>query len=188
MDARNLLSLSGVLLVIGAAGYYWGIAQRAPGVLAEPEARRPEYVVNGIRSIETDAGGRLLRHVTARELRHYDAPRDVSEIEAPVATFYDNGREAWRIRAERGTGLDQNTEVRLEGGVVAERRDAALPVTLATASLTAWPKQERLLTRERVTVTTPRGQLQSRGLEASLRRSELTLTQDVSATYAPAPR
>lgn len=188
MDARNLLSLSGVLLVIGAAGYYWGIAQRAPELLAEPEARRPDYVVTGIASVETDAQGRLLRQVRARELRHYDAPRDLSEIDAPVATFYTDGREAWRIRAARGTGLDQNTEVRLEGEVLAERRDPALPVTLATAALTAYPKQERLLTRERVTVTTPRGQLQSQGLEASLTRGELKLTQDVSATYAPVPR
>lgn len=188
MDARNLLSLSGVLLVIGAAGYYWGIAQRAPEMLAEPEARRPDYVVTAIGSVETDASGRLLRRVSATELRHYDGPPEMAELDNPVATFYDNGREAWRVVAGRGVSFNQNDEVRLEGGVVAERRDPELPVTFRSDSLTAWPGQERLLTRDRVTVTTPRGELQSQGLEARLKRGELTLTQDVSATYAPAPR
>lgn len=188
MDARNLLSLSGVLLVLGAAGYYWGIAHRATPLASPGEARRPDYVVQGIGSIETDAQGRPLRRLTATELRHYDTPADVAEIDQPVMTFYEQGREAWRVVAQRGVSLDQGTEVRLEGGVRAERRDAELPVTVSTRSLTVFPREERVLTRDTVIIESPRGRIESRGLEASMPRGELKLTENVTGTYAPAPR
>lgn len=188
MDARNLLSLSGVLLVLGAAGYYWGVAQRTPAVLAPAEERRPDYVVRDIGSVETDAEGRLLRRLTATELRHYDDAEDRAEIDQPVLTFYDKGREAWRVVAARGVSRRQNTEVRLEGGVSAERRDAAMPVTVRTDSLTVFPREERLLTSDPVTIASPRGQIASRGLEASMPRGELILNENVTGTYAPAPR
>lgn len=188
MDARNLLSLSGVLLVLGAAGYYWGIAQRTPAVLAPAEERRPDYVVQDIGTVETDADGRLLRRLTATELRHYEGSDDRAEIDTPVMTFYDKGREAWRVVAQRGISLNQNTEVRLVGGVTAQRRDDALPVTVQTDSLTVFPREERLLTADTVTIATPRGRLSSRGLEASMPRGELKLNENVTGTYAPAPR
>jgi lipopolysaccharide export system protein LptC len=188
MDARNLLSLSGVLLVLGAAGYYWGIAHRAAPMASPEEERRPDYVVQTIGSVETDAQGRLLRRLTATELRHYDAPEEVAELDKPVMTFYEKGRAAWRVAAQRGVSRNENTEVRLEGGVQASRLDAELPVTLRSRSLTVFPREERLLTRDTVTIESPRGRIESRGLEASMPRGELKLTENVTGTYAPAPR
>lgn len=188
MDARNLLSLSGVLLVLGAAGYYWGMGNQNPVVAAPEAARVPDYVVQGIGSVETDEQGRLLRRLSATELRHYERPEEVAELDSPVLTFYDKGREAWRVVAARGESRLQNTEVHLAGGVVAERRDAELPVTVTTPSLTVFPREERLLAREHVTISSPRGQIASGGLEASMKRSELLLSRNVTGSYAPAPR
>lgn len=189
MDARNMLSLTGMLMVLGAAGYYWGIAHRAEPPAAAGQQRRPDYVVQSIASIETDADGRLLRRLTATSLRHYDdTPVDRAEIDSPVMTFYDKGREAWHVVAGQAVSLDQNHEVRLEGGVSAVRRDEQIPVTVNARALTVFPREERLQTRERVTIDSPRGHLESHGLEASMKRGELKLTQDVSGRYAPAPR
>lgn len=188
MDARNMLSLTGMLMVLGAAGYYWGIAQRPAPTARPDEQRRPDYVVQSIGSVETDAQGRLLRRLSATALRHYDAPEDRAEIDSPVMTFYQRGDEAWRVVAARGTSLRQNTEVRLEGGVTAERRDDEIPVTLRAPALTVFPREERLLARDTVTIDSPRGHLESHHLEASLKRGELQLSQDVTGRYAPAPR
>lgn len=186
MDARNLLSLSGVLLVIGAAGYYWGMGNPREQVSGDEETLRPDYVVTDIRSRETDAQGRLLRRLEARELRHYDRPQDVAEVDRPVFTLYDEGREAWRVTAHRATSLNQNEEVRLEGGVHAERRDpAALPLTFDTPTLTVYPRQERLQTRAGVTVQSPQGRLASQGLEASVKTGDLVLIDNVTGNYAP---
>lgn len=188
MDARNLFSLTGFLLVLGAAGYYWGIAQRPPAVIASGEERHPDYVVQAISSLETDPEGRLLRRVTATELRHYDSPEEKAELDAPVMTFYERGQEAWQVIAPRATSLHQNAEVHLEGGVTAQRQDDTLPVTVQTASLTVFPHEERLITQDPVTVASPRGHIASHGLEARLSRGELKLTDNVTGTYAPAPR
>lgn len=188
MDARNLLSLSGVLLVLGAAGYYWGIAQRAPDAMTEAGERRPDYVAQALSSTETDDQGRLLRRATATGLRHYEGDPDRAELDEPVITFYQRGQEAWQLSAPRATSLRQNSEIKLEGGVTARRRDPELPVTLHTQTLTAWPREERLATPDAVAVESPRGRLDSVGLEASLPRGELKLNRNVSATYAPLPR
>lgn len=188
MDARNLLSLSGVLLVLGAAGYYWGMGSQSPADAVAATARQPDYVVRGIGSVETDAQGRLLRRLSATELRHYDGDPDMAELDSPVLTFYDQGREAWRVVAARGESHARNTEVRLSGGVVAERRDAELPVTVTAPSLTVFPREERLVAREGVTISTPRGQIASGALEGSMPRRELLLSRQVTGTYAPAPR
>lgn len=188
MDARNLLSLSGVLLVLGAAGYYWGLGHQKETLPNAEQAQRPDYVVTGISSLETDAQGRLLRRLQAEEMRHYDMPRDESRIERPVFILYQGGQEAWQVTARRGIGFRQNTQVRLEGGVHAERRmPDALPVTFDTPVLYVYPREERLATRANVTIKTPRGSLASRGLEASTRTGDLLLN-DVTGNYAPATR
>lgn len=189
MDARNLLSLSGMLIVLGSAGYYWGMGpSRGIGPLAEDE-RRPDYVITGIRSRESDAQGRLLRRLEADELRHYDVPRDRAEVDRPVVTLYDNGQEAWRVTAQRGLGLDQNQEVHLDGGVRAERRvPDAVPLTFDTAALTVYPREERLVTQADVRIRSPQGEIGSRGLEARLKTGDLVLLQNVTGTYAPAAR
>lgn len=188
MDARNMLSLTGMLMVLGAAGYYWGIGHRPESRTATGEQHRPDYVVRAIGSVETDADGRLLRRLSATELRHYDdVPADRAELDSPVMTFYDKGREAWRVVAGRGVSLDQNNEVRLEGGVTAVRSDDEIPVTVQTPTLTVFPREERLQTREPVIIDSPRGHLESHGIEASMKRGELKLTRDVSGRYAPAP-
>jgi LPS export ABC transporter protein LptC len=188
MDTRNILSLAGVLLVLGGVGYYWGISARQ----VEPEAddaRRPDYVATGITGIETDARGRLLRQMHATELRHYDRPRDEAQLDAPEFSLYDQGREAWHITAAHGTSHDDNTVVHFSGGVRAERRDPdTVPLRFTTDELYVYPRDERLATRTPVRIESPRGVLASRGLQADMKAGELQLSANVTGNYAPAPR
>lgn len=188
MDARNLLSVSGVLLVLGATGYYWGLDHRAESPLALNEKRRPDYVVSEIYSQETDAQGRLLRRLSAPIIRHYDKPQDVAEMDAPLITLYDKGIEAWQISAQQGRSLMQNTEVLLRGNVHAERRDPdAVALTLDTALLHIFPKEERLATAALVTIKSPQGQLSSKGISANIKSGDVLLNENVTGSYAPAP-
>ena len=189
MDTRNLLSLSGVLLVLGAAGYYWGMGHQQEALSGPDEKRRPDYVVTKIRSRETDAEGRLLRRIDAPVLRHYDKPQDEAEMDMPVITLYDKGQEAWQITAQRGTSLMQNTEVRLDGRVHAERRDpSVMAVTLDTDVLHVFPKEERLSSTAVVTINSPQGRLSSKGIEADIKSGVLLLNENVTGHYAPVPR
>lgn len=189
MDARNLLSLSGVLLVLGTAGYYWGMGHQQKIGPETEEKRRPDYVVTTIESRETDEQGRLLRDLQAAELRHYDKPQEEAEIDRPMVLFYDNGRPAWHLTAQRGSSFNQNTEVHLDGGVHAERRDPqAVPLTFDTENVQVFPREERLSTKSAVKVESPQGRLDGHGLEASMKTGDLVLTENVTGNYAPAVR
>jgi len=189
MDIRNLASLSGVLLVLGAAGWYWGMGHPKDRALAADEKQRPDYVITGLSGLETNEQGQVLRRLSASEVRHYDKPRDEAEIDKPVFTLYDQGHEAWRVTALRGTSLAQNTEVLLQDDVHAERRDPkAIPVTLDTDTLHVFPKEERLYSKSIVKVNSPQGQLSSKGIEANIKTGDLVLNENVTGNYAPAAR
>lgn len=186
MDIRNILSLAGVALVLGAAGWYWGLEQQSP--LSTTDERRPDFVIQGIEAIETDTQGQLRQRLTAREARHYQLPREEIEVDSPTLLLYESGQPAWQISAQQATSLQQNTELRLAGRVFAERRTPhAIPVTFETDSLTAFPKEERLQGHQQVIVKSPRGELQSTGIQASLKTGELILPHHVKGHYAPRP-
>jgi lipopolysaccharide export system protein LptC len=189
MDVRNLASLSGVLLVLGAAGWYWGMGQGQTTNPLMDENRRPDYVIRDIRALETNERGQLERRLAAPEVRHYSKPDDMAEIDAPVFTLYDNGQESWRLTSEHGQLLNQNNEIRLTEKVHAERRDpVAIAVTLDTDTLHVFPEEERLHTKSQVKIASPQGQLASRGIEANIRTGNLVLNENVTGHYAPAPR
>ncbi len=189
MDVRNLASLSGVLLVLGAAGWYWGMGQSQSKNPVTDENRRPDYVIRDIRALETDERGQIERRLAAPEVRHYDKPQDLAEIDAPVFTLYDNGQESWRLTSEHGQLLNQSNEILLTDKVHAERRDPALvAVTLDTDNLHVFPKEERLHTKSQVKIVSSQGRLASRGIEANIRTGNLVLNENVTGNYAPAPR
>lgn len=188
VDARNLLSLAGVLLVLGGTGYYWGLGRSPAPVVSREGLRQPVFEIDGIRSRETGDDGRVRRELVAPQLVQYSGP-DEALLESPQLRLYENGELAWDLRAGRGRRLDQQREIRLEGGVTAERRSpAAQPLRFTTPRLTAWPAEERLLADQGVQLSGPQGELSSQRLEARLAVGTLLLDQNVSGHYAPAPR
>ncbi len=183
MDARNLLSLSGVLLVLGAAGFYWGMGQGTTPVLNGEEQHLPDYEVSGIQSWQTDAQGQVLRRLEAAAATHYPQP-ERTILTQPVITLYSEGQAAWRVSAAEAVSTQKNAQIDLQKGVLGERILAgALPVRVETASLTVFPEKESLRTDARVTIRSPNGQIQSRGLDANMKASTLNLHREVQGTY-----
>jgi lipopolysaccharide export system protein LptC len=188
MDTRNLISLSGVLLVLGAAGYYWGMGSSNNHASAGDTVRRPDYVITNIHSLETDEQGRVMRRLQSPQLRHYDKPQDESEMDTPLLTLYELGREAWQINSQHGDARQQNTEVLLTGQVHAERRDpTAIPVSFDTDHLLVYPRDQRMTTDGDVVVTSTLGHLTGTGLDANMKTGDIVLHQNVKGNYAPAP-
>lgn len=185
MDSRNLLSLAGGLLILGAAGYYWGMGS---SISPQPitDARQPDYVVQEIQGRESDAQGRLWRQLQARELRHYAQTPDRAELDAPQLTLYQDGQPLWQIRARQGIGRDQAHEILLQGQVQAERQlPGQPPLRLQTEALTAYTPQQRLHTDRTVIVQGPQGRLQAQGLTANLKTGDIILSQHVQGHYVP---
>lgn len=186
MDTRNALSLSGVLLLLGTIGYYWGMDREKAPLVPPDENHRPDYVLSDIRSQETGPDGLILRRLRAPVLRHYDQPQESAEIDAPVLQLYEKGRESWEISATRGSSSAQNTHVLLSQGVHAVRRDPdAVALTFDTPVLHVYPQEQRLFSDSGITIASPQGTLSSQGLEASIKAGTLALTRNVSGHYAP---
>lgn len=184
MDIKNILSLAGVSLLIGAAGWYWGMGRPAP--VSTEDERRPDYIIYGLDVLESDQTGLLSRQLHAPEVRHFSLPAEEAEIDQPAITLYDKGVMAWEVSARSGRILNQNTEYRLERNVEAHRRlPNAIPVVLKTEKIHIFPKEERLFSNTLVTVDAPQGHLQSNGIEANLKAGYLVLNQQVQGTYAP---
>jgi lipopolysaccharide export system protein LptC len=189
MDARNLLSIGGVLLVLGGVGYYWGLEPEQLTTPSDTAVRRPDYEVRGIRVTESGKDGHLLRRLDSPGLRHYVTPHDEGILESPDMRLYDQGREAWHIRAAQAISLANGKEIRLEGGVIAERSaPAALPVRFTTPSLTAWPEEERLHSATGIQLQSSDGAISGQSLRAGLKTGTIEINQNVTGTYAPAPR
>ena len=189
MDTRNLISVAGVLLVLGGVGYYWGLESSLVAAPKADGARLPDYEVRGIRLTESGKDGQLIRRLDSPELRHYATPRNEAVLDSPVLRLYEQGREAWHIRATHAISIDDGKEIRLEGGVTAERRDpAAVPVRFVSPSLTAWPDEERLQSTTGIRLSSTQGEISGQTLTAGLKTGTIEIQQNVTGTYAPARR
>lgn len=187
MDARNLLSLSGVLLVLGAAGYYWGMGQSGQELVNGNEQSLPDYQVESLEGWQTDEQGRLLRHLKADSVTHYPKPEQAL-MQAPVVTLYKEGEPAWRVTARQGISLDQNSHVILKENVLGERlTPGVVPVKVSTSQLEVFPAKESLKTDAVVTINSPQGHIQSRGLSANLKENTLNLHSEVQGIYVKHP-
>lgn len=186
MDTRNLLSLSGVLLVIGAAGYFWGLDQKEDAPLLVQDNRpRPDYVVEGLQSLQTDEKGHISRTIRAKKLTHYQEPEEQAEMEHPDVILFRDGKPAWSVKASRGSSLEGNTHLILGEGVSAERLNASPEgaVRLDAPTMHLYPEKQSINTADDVSVVSRIGKTQARGLDASLQSGSLNLHSQVRGEY-----
>jgi LPS export ABC transporter protein LptC len=187
MDVRNLLSLSGVMLVLGAAGYYWGLGSSGKPLLGNDNLQLPDYEARDVESWQTAADGQLLRHLHATAVTHYRNPEQ-AVISQPVMVLYRDGQATWQVSSLRGIATDHNREVRLENTVHAERVDpGTVPVQLDTDVLNIHTVSQSLDTASKVSVHTAQGRLDSLGLDATLQSETLNLHSEVQGTYVTHP-
>jgi lipopolysaccharide export system protein LptC len=184
VDIRNLLSLAGVTLLIGAAGWYWGLETPVP--VSAPQERHPDYSINKIEVFETDHTGQVSKHLRASSLQHFSLPHEEAEITQPTLALYDNGQIAWQVSAQMGRSLNHNNEYHLESHVEASRLlPMTTPVKLTSDHIQIFPKEERLSSDALVTIKTPQAQLKTRGIDANLKAGTLMLRKEVQGYYAP---
>jgi LPS export ABC transporter protein LptC len=188
VDTRNLLSLSGVLMILGGALYYWGMGPAAPQ-LTDAGDQLPDYEVAGVESWQTDERGQLYRQIGATSAVHYRGSEDRTVVSQPVMTLYREGAPAWKVSAQKAVGTDQNREVQLSDQVHAERVAAGtVPVQVDMPTLNVHMQAQTMDTRDEVTVHAGKlGHLQSHGFDADLRADTMNLLNEVQGTYVTHP-
>jgi len=185
------------VLLLGAlaALTYWLDAQ-----VQSPPARRdgstrhdPDLFLQDFKAITFDANGNARETLSATRAEHF--PDDESaELAKPRLSLSETGRPTMTVTADRGR-IDGDRDNGDFSGNVRVERDAdpntpagserAGPVTLSTSALHVTTKEQRVQTREAVTIEDPRGIIHGKGLEFDNKAKTLRLDSQVSGTFQP---
>lgn len=187
-------------LLLGAlAALTWWLDSQ----VADPGARRdgstrhdPDLVIEGVRVVELDLGGKAVQTLEARRARHYPDD-DTVEFDAPRVVLTQPDRPRFTVEAAKGRVSGDRLNAYFEGDVRATRagetdRPATAgeptgPMTLRTEYLHVIPKQDRVQTDRPVTIEEPRGIIHANGLVLDNDSRTLKLQGNVRGTMAPTP-
>ncbi|BAL23080.1 LPS export ABC transporter periplasmic protein LptC [Azoarcus sp. KH32C] len=113
----------------------------------------PDFTADQVRMINFDKTGRQHFELFADRVIHHPQT-SLTELQNPRLRYDISGREL-NITAQHADVLNEGNEVRMSGNVHARR--AAIPgspeLTLASATLTVWPDDEKAQTNDPVTLT-----------------------------------
>ncbi len=191
---------SPALLLGGLAALTWWLDAQ----VADPGSRRdgnmrhdPDLVVEGVRVVELDGGGKTVQSLQAQRARHYPDDGTI-EFDAPRVVMTQPDRPQFTVEAAKGRVSGDRLNAYFEGGVRATRAgedgrpatpggEPAGPITLTTEYLHVIPKQDRAQTDRPVTIEESRGIIQANGLVLDNASRTLKLKGNVRGTMAPAP-
>ncbi|PTQ89426.1 LPS export ABC transporter periplasmic protein LptC [Agitococcus lubricus] len=187
MDIRNSLSLAGGLLVLATVGYYWGgLGQKTIRLNTSDPQNLPEYEVQTLEGLQTNASGQIERTLRAQALTHYRQPEQ-SILQTPDVTLYQAGQAAWHITAQLATAHESEQTIHLSGKVTGQRLNSTA-LSLKTEFLSANQRTQTLSTDRAVEIRSAYAQLNSQGLDANIEQGVLTFPAHVRGTYVVPPR
>lgn len=150
---QQLYPLAGLVIVAGASLWLERITTDDEARPSTRTRQEPDFVAERTRLIAFDHDGRQHYELLADKITHHPQT-DATTLERPRLRYEVDGREL-HLSSQQGEVLRQGDEVHLTGDVRA-RRDAAQgspEMTLASASLTIWPDEERAATSDPVAIT-----------------------------------
>lgn len=209
----NVLGILLLGVAVSHSLKYW--PQRLPLMPAETEttaSNEPDYRITNFHAIDLDENGRLRYELTAEQLTHYPQP-ERAELTAPQMVFYRNTStnhdkpagngatgslelppaavDPWQLTAVRGNIVEGGDRLDLEGDVRVSRVGTGgdtpgdMGMTLETARLTVFGKQEVATTDSPVFLNGDRAQLHGVGMQIDLKKGQMHLLSQVRGYYVP---
>ncbi|MCC4115072.1 LPS export ABC transporter periplasmic protein LptC [Aromatoleum toluclasticum] len=150
---QQLYPLAGLIIVAGASLWLERITTDEEARPSSQERVAPDFVAEGTRLIAFDHSGRQHYELLTDKITHHPQT-DATTLDHPRLHYEVDGREL-HLSSEQGEVLREGDEVRLAGDVRARRNAAegSPEMTLASASLTIWPDDERAATSDPVAIT-----------------------------------
>lgn len=190
----RLVSWSPVLLLGALAALtYWLNAQVHVDEPSFDGSRRhdPDVVIENFRAVNLDQDGRVRQALVARRAEHY--PDDLTmSFDTPVITFTDPGKPRLDVTADHALVTDDRAHVYFEGHVKAVREAASTPdgkpdgpITVTSDFLHVIPGEDRVVTDRAVTITDPRGTINSIGLNLDDKAKTAQFESHVSGQLLP---
>lgn len=106
-------------------------------------------------------------------------------ITRPRVTLYQQGVNAWQLKAETGILENNGEQLTLKNNIIINSADKT--TTLTTEQLTALPQQKIIHTDQAVVMTQPNGITNAIGLHANLMSEEISLLNHVKGQFNAAP-
>jgi lipopolysaccharide export system protein LptC len=183
------------VLLLGAlaALTYWLDAQvQAPQARRDGSTRHdPDLFLQDFKAITFDAQGNARETLSAMRADHFPDD-DSADLTKPRLSLAETGRPTLTIPADRGRIEGDRSSGDFSGCVrvvrAAEQNakgETSGPVTLSTSALHVVTKEQRVQTREAVTIEDPRGIIHGKGLEFDNKAKTLRLNSQVSGTFQP---
>lgn len=112
------------------------------------------------------------------------------DITAPAFVFPAEGGRSWQAGADSAWVSDRAREIQLRGGVriIGPLSKRGLRTEFSAERLSVFPKDNRIASPGRVTVTHGASILAGTGLEADMKQRRVKLLSEVTARYAPESR
>ena len=138
-----------------------------------------------------DSSGRIRQALVAKRAQHYPDD-DTTTLDAPEIAFTDPDKPRLDVTADHAKITGDREHAYFEGHVKAVREASTDaegktegPVTFVSEFLHVIPKEDRIVTDRPVTITDPRGTINSTGLEYDNKAKTLKLRSRVSGQLQP---
>jgi lipopolysaccharide export system protein LptC len=173
-----------VLSIAGLSVWLLGTQKEKPKEARRAEQTSPDAYMEGVVSRVMDKQGQLRYELHTPHMVHYPLD-DRTEIAKPHLVLFRPHERDWQMDAEYATALQGNEEIQLHGNVWIRRAgDAqAPPLDIHTRELIVYPEREFAETREEAVLTSPNGELRSRGMQAYFEEEKLQLLSQVRGRY-----
>ena len=191
----RLVAWSPVLLLgaLAALSYWLSLQVRVAGPAFDGSTRHDEDVfVENFKAVNLDKDGRVRQALEARRAQHFPDD-DTTVLEGPVIAFTDPGKPRLEVTADRATITGDREHAYFEGHVKAVR-DASPdatgarpdgPITVQSEFLHVIPKEDRIVTDRAVTISDPRGTINSTGLDLDNKAKTVKFKSHVSGQLQP---
>jgi LPS export ABC transporter protein LptC len=160
------------------------------GVVTGTEEAATAYTAEQARLVETDASGKPLYLLQARQLSQETSSDEISAEDLQLNYVPPDAAQAgrpWMLTARRGTVPGGSKEIRLTGNVrlTGQPAGAREPVRLETSALDFEVDQQIARTKQSVNFYWGSRRLTARGLNADLKRGTLRLESSVHGRLPP---
>jgi Uncharacterized protein conserved in bacteria len=154
-------------------------------------ARFPYAVIEDARSRHFDSEGKLSYEFVASTLSHFrlDLSRvsegDFTSLDSPQLTLYTDGKP-WFVTADKGELTERGTLLTLWPNVRIWQEENPNEVTeLTTSRLEIRPKDKMIATDAEVSITSPMGKVEARGMTVDLENKRIQLRNRVRGHHEP---
>jgi len=181
------------LLLLGsfAALTFWLNAQIMVGAPKFDGSGRhdPDLFIENVHAVGLDEKGRIRQALTAGRALHFPDD-DTTHFDTPLITFNDPDRPKLTITADHAIVTGDREHAYFSGSVKGVREASATdpgdgPVVLTSEYLHVIPKEDRVVTDKAVTITDPRGIINSVGMEFDNRTKKVKFASRVSGQLQP---